>query len=92
MESYPEEINAYYHVGKIAEISGKQLEKAEAYLQKYLEADLKENSPSRDDAHYLLGAIYQKKGARADAIKQYEMALKLNPNHELARKELDVLK
>lgn len=90
--SYPQEIDAYYHVGKIADISGKNLDKAEVYLKKYLTSELKESSPSKSDAHYLLGAIFEKKGEKESARSEYEKAIQLNPGDVAAKKALEVLK
>jgi len=89
--SYPGEIEAFFHVGKIAEISGKNLDQAEAYMKQYLAAEPKESSPSKSDAHYLLGAIFEKKGEKESARSEYEQAIQLNPDNVAAKRAMDVL-
>lgn len=89
--SYPDEIEALFHFGKIAEISGKNLEQAEAYMKHYLAVEPKEISPSKSDAHYLLGAIFEKKGEKESARSEYEKAIQLNPDNVAAKRAMDVL-
>jgi len=42
--------------------------------------------------HYGFGLVYQKKGALNKAIKEYELALKINPNNIYAKQMLEQIK
>jgi tetratricopeptide (TPR) repeat protein len=47
--------------------------------------------PDDDVAHYELGKAFAEQGRFAEAEKEFETALKINPNFGDARKQLDVL-
>jgi tetratricopeptide (TPR) repeat protein len=48
--------------------------------------------PDDDVAHYELGRAFADAGRRADAEKQYEAALKVNPGFAEARRQLDSIR
>lgn len=48
--------------------------------------------PRNANIHHQLGDIYIKKGMHAEAIKQYQHALKLNPGHKGFKRTLNSLK
>jgi tetratricopeptide (TPR) repeat protein len=45
--------------------------------------------PGDPDDHYDLGVLLYRKGQSAEAVQQFEAALKLDPSHALARQALD---
>ena len=70
---------AFYHLGRTAALADTNLASGEQCLKKYLGYTPKENEPTLANAHYWLGAIYEKEGKKAEAKQSYEAALKLNP-------------
>lgn len=50
-----------------------------------------ELAPSYSDAHWFLASVYEKLGDRANAIKEIETVLKLNPNNQIVKTRLDKL-
>ncbi len=78
----------WFHLGRVAAISGTNLARGEETLKKYLGYTPKENEPALASAHYWLGTIYEKQGRKVDAKKSYETALKLNPSMKSASEAL----
>ncbi|MCX6714333.1 MAG: tetratricopeptide repeat protein [Candidatus Uhrbacteria bacterium] len=50
-----------------------------------------ELAPSYSDAHWFLGSIYEKLGDHANAVKEIETVLKLNPNNQIVKTRLQKL-
>ena len=84
-----EYLNACYQIGKIGAISGKNHDRAEQCLKKYLQNKPAENSPSLAWAHYRLGMVYENKVRKDLARHEYKAALKLDAEHEKAKKALE---
>jgi len=70
---------AFYHIGRTAAQAGTDLARGEEALRKYLAYTPKPNEPAHANAHYFLGALYEKQGKKAEAQRCYQAALKLNP-------------
>jgi Tfp pilus assembly protein PilF len=70
-------------------LTGKNLDRAEGALRKYLQQPPKPNQPSWAGAHYRLGMIHEHRGDRARARAEFEAAVRLDPKQEDARKALD---
>jgi len=81
-----------YQVGRVAAISGLQLDRGEAALKEYLQHGPTPNEPPHHDAHWRLGALYEKKGDKAAARAEYEAALRLQPDFGKAQAALKELK
>lgn len=75
---HPESSAACYHYGRAAAMSGQRLEPGAAALRQYLAAMPDEDQPPLWAAHWRLGQILEKLGNAADALAEYEAALKLN--------------
>jgi tetratricopeptide (TPR) repeat protein len=75
----PKYMPAFYHLGRAAAQADSNLARGEETLKKYVDYTPKENEPPLANAHYWLGAIYEKEGKKAEAKQSYEAALKLNP-------------
>ena len=88
----PEEMDAYYQIGKMGALSGQNLDRAVECFKKYLTKEPGKNSPSIAWAHYRLGMVYEKKEEKELAKKEYQEALKLDPDHKEAKKALKDLK
>jgi tetratricopeptide (TPR) repeat protein len=81
-------LSAYYQLGRIALLSGKDLEKGLGYFQEYLKVEPKPNNPTWADAHWRMGMIQEKLGNKEQAVSEYQKALKLNPEHKNAKDSL----
>ena len=91
LKSHPQEVASYFHLGRIAVMSGKNLDKGEENLKKYLQTEPSYERPSLAFAHLLLGHIYKMQEKKEMAKVEYEKALELNPNFEQAKKALKEL-
>lgn len=88
IEQRPDYMLSYYHYGRLAALSGKQLEQGKHYIEKYLQHTPAWNEPTIASAHYRLGNIYQKANDPERAREQYEITLKINSHHQQAQKAL----
>ena len=88
----PDNMNAYFQIGRTGALSGQNLDRAEACLKLYLQHTPSKNNPSLAWAHRWLGMVYEKKGQKNLARDQYEAALKLYPKYKEAKEALKKLK
>jgi len=84
----PNYMPAFYQIGRAAGLANANLARGEEALKKYLAYAPKENEPPLANAHYNLGAVYEKQGKKAEAARAYQAALKLNPSLKLASEAL----
>ncbi len=84
LKTDPDYMAAFYHLGRTAAQANTNLARGEEALKKYLAYTPKENEPTLANAHYWLGAIYEKEGKKPEAAQSYQAALKLNPSLKLA--------
>src|SRR5262245_29961419 len=84
----PPDRGALYQIGKTAILSGQKLGRGEECLRLYLQGQPGEGEPSLAWAHFRLGMLLEKKGDPADARREYGEALRLQPDHEDAKKAL----
>jgi len=89
----PQDKRALYEAGRFAGTSGQQLDRGETALQQFLA------SPPADvpvthiaGAHYWLGQIAEKRGAKDAAREHYRAALKINRHSQLSERALSALK
>jgi tetratricopeptide (TPR) repeat protein len=88
----PGEVRALYQIGKSAIDSRRHLQRAEVALLEYLKLGPRRDiDPSRADAHWRLGTVYEQADRREQARAQYAAALELDPGFNEARKALDRL-
>lgn len=85
---------ALYQVGRIAAVTGQQLDRGEEALRKYLALapPPANNVPTLSIAHLRLGNIHEKRGHRDAARAEYALAIRLDGGNSLARKALSSLK
>lgn len=83
----PTDAAAMYSFGRTASMSGQNLDRGEQFLKEYLASPLP-NGPGVANAHYRLGLIAEKRGAKDVARREYQAALRQNPNYPEAKKAL----
>lgn len=79
---------ACYQIGRVAVLSGQRLDRGEECLKLYLQRDPKPDEPSLASAHYRLGLLYEKKGNRDLARREYAAAVELDPSRHDVRDAL----
>jgi tetratricopeptide (TPR) repeat protein len=82
-------IPALYWIGRTAAVSATNFARGEDALKKYFATTPKETEPPMANAHYWLGQLYEKQNRKAEAKQQYEIAVKMNANLQVA---VDALK
>jgi tetratricopeptide (TPR) repeat protein len=87
-----DDLNPFYQAGRTLLQVNQKLTRAERYMRTYLSQDPEGLTPPLSAAHWRLGLILEKEGRRADAIKELEEALRLQPDFENAKKDLKRLK
>ena len=89
LKKNPEDMLVTYQYGRACALSGKQLDKGEQCLRKYLAYSPKQNEPSHAGANMRLAQVYEKRGNKAEAKKLFEVALKLDGNLKEAKEGLE---
>ena len=85
----PDDPNGSYQIGRVAALSGQQLARGEEGLRAYLANPPKDAAPpALARAHLRLGQVLAHQGKRADARSEMELAVKLDPRNEDAKKAL----
>lgn len=84
--------DAHYQLGRIACLSGADLDDGLEHLKTYLETPPAPDKPTWADAHWRRGLIYEKKGDLKQALAELETALRLEPQHGLAQADLERIK
>jgi tetratricopeptide (TPR) repeat protein len=84
LEKVPNDTMVNYQLGRVASISGKELDRGEAALRKYLSLLGATDPPSQAAAHYRLGLIHEKQGDPGAARGEYDRAIELNPRYDEA--------
>ncbi len=90
----PLDAAALYHVGRLAAVSGQQLERGEQALRKYLTVapPPANNVPTLSVTHFRLGSIHERRGDKLTARAEYELAVRLDSRNEQAKRALAALK
>lgn len=84
----PGEAGALYETGRIASLSGRELDRGAESLRRYLERDPRRDEPSKASARLRLGEILEKRGDKDHAREEYSAALRLDPRLTSARQAL----
>jgi tetratricopeptide (TPR) repeat protein len=87
----PAELLACFQIGSLASQSGERLDRGEECLKLYLSREPKKSEPSPATTHLVLGRIYEKKGSRDLARREFEAALKIDPSLKDAQAALKKL-
>lgn len=90
----PNDPLAFYQVGRVAAVTGQQLDRGEAALRRYLTLvpAPEPGVPTLSAAHFRLGNIAERRGNKAAARAEYELAVQLDSRNEPAKKALAALK
>ncbi len=92
LADHPDNYLALYTLGRIASETGRELTRGEAALRRCLEITPKIQEPDHAGAHYRLGLIAEKNSRPADARREYQAALALEPEFPEAKAALARLK
>lgn len=92
LKANPSHYTAMYQLGKAGALSGQRLDRAEECLKRYLQRTPASDEPPLSAAHHRLGMVLEKKGNKAQARAEYQMALKLDPSLKDAKEALSRLK
>lgn len=90
-EADPDSPLLHYQTGRLAALSGKELERGAAELDLFLAKEPPAERPSWADAHWRKGQILARMGKKTDAKVEQQAALKLDPGHKGAQEELKKL-
>jgi tetratricopeptide (TPR) repeat protein len=80
LDRNPAQMAACYQIGRLAAVSGQRLERGEECLKLYLRHDPKPDEPSLASAHFQLGLLYEKRGSRDLARREYTAAVEMDPS------------
>ena len=87
-KSVPDNLNPYYQAARIMIATGENFPLAEKYLRKYLTQEPEPNAPDFAAAHWQLSQLLEKSGKKQDAIAELQLAVRLKPDFEQAKKDL----
>lgn len=88
----PDDLGPYYAAASRLIATGQDFDRAERYLRRYLRQPAEGRRPTLAEAHSLLGEMYQHAGRKADAYRELELALQLQPDFEPAKRDLSRLR
>ncbi len=89
----PSDPVALYQIGRLALITGQQLDRGEEALKRYIAlAPQGQNVPTLSNATTRLGGIHEQRGNTAAARAAYEAAIRLDARNEMAKRALAALK
>lgn len=86
----PNVAQPHYLCGRVAALSGDNLERGERELRIYLAQSPDAPPPSQSAAHLRLGMIYERQAKKDLAKGEYRTAVTLNPQSE-AKQRLDAI-
>lgn len=87
-QAVPDDLSFYYAAAAALVESGQDLRRAERYIGRYLGQAVEGRQPTHAQARWLLGTLFEKEGRRPDAIREMQTAIRLEPDFELAKKDL----
>jgi tetratricopeptide (TPR) repeat protein len=88
----PNDAFAIYQLGRLSLLSGEEMEKGVAHFDRFLILDAPKDGPTHADGRWRKGLLLEKLGRTPAAITEYREALKANPAHRGAKRELERLK
>ena len=91
-KAVPEDLSPYYFAATALLDIGKDFRRAEQYFSHYLSGVPEGRQPTLAQTRLQLAALYAKEGRKADAVRELNLALRLQPDFEAAKSELKRLK
>ena len=91
-KSVPDNLSAFFHAGRVLVANNADAARAERHLRKYLTQPPEPNAPPLAHARLWLGRAVEKQGRIAEAVREYQEAVRLDPKLEDAKRELKRLK
>lgn len=88
----PNDAFALYQLGRLSLLSGEEMEKGLTLFDRFLALDAPRDGPTHGDARWRKGLLLEKLGRTPAAIAEYREALKVQPGHAGAKRELERLK
>ncbi len=88
----PGDAFAHYQLGRLSLLSGEEMEKGLASFDRFLALPAPKDGPTPADARWRKGLLLEKLGRTPAAIAEYREALKADPAHRGAKRELERLK
>ena len=83
----PDNLGPEYQAARVLQTRGDSLGRAERYLRHYLEEEPEGDSPGAAAAHWRLGLVLEKQGKLDEARREIDLAVKLQPTLEQAKKD-----
>jgi tetratricopeptide (TPR) repeat protein len=75
----PDDLTPYFRAGLASLARADQASRAERYFRKYLTQEPEPFGPKHSSAHWRLGQALEKEGHKAEAVGEWQMAVKLDP-------------
>jgi Tfp pilus assembly protein PilF len=93
IKEQPTEILTHFQYGRMAALSGENLERGERELRYWL-SSAPSTAPivTQSGAHMRIAMIYERQGKKDAARAEYQTALSINPKNAEAKKMLEALK
>ena len=88
LKKTPDHYLSLYQIGRLASISGENVDRGITTLRRCLELSPPPNAGTHANAQFRLGTLFEKKGDKPAARAAYEAALKLDPSYKNARDAL----
>lgn len=79
---------AWYQLGRTAVLSNSRHADGERAFRRFISMPRDLDGPPLEAAHWRLGMLYEQMGRKADAKKEYQRALQLNPEHKESKAAL----
>ena len=81
----PDDYTPYYRAAERMLADGLDPARAERYLRRYLTQEPEGNQPAAADAHWKLGLALRAQGQQANAVREWKLAVQLDPKSPAAR-------
>jgi len=91
-KNIPDSRAPFFNAGRALADTGFDNARGERYLRYYLQQEPELNGTKFSRVHWRLGQIMEKSSRKADAIAEYQTAVRLEPGFEPAQKDLKRLK
>jgi tetratricopeptide (TPR) repeat protein len=84
----PEDRGPFFAAARELVDIGQDFRRAERFLQYYLALEPEGRQPTHAEARWLLATLYEKEGRRDAAVRELQIAVRLQPDFEAAKKDL----